>query len=226
MARKRNPLVAGRAVGYIRVSTGKQVEDGFSLEAQRRRIEAFCTAKGWDLVEVYADEGRSAGAGKSRPEFDRMEADVLADGVSHIVAIKLDRLGRSASQLLKFYDKLEAKGVGIVTIDDGIDTSTAVGRMMRTILAGVAEFERELISSRVRTGMAEAKAQGAKFGKQSTLDPAVRARILELRDEGVSLNGIARTLNDEGAPTGQGGKRWYASSVKVVVESPEIAVSG
>lgn len=217
MARKRTKRVAGRAVGYVRVSTVDQAEQGYSLDAQRQRIAAYCEAKDWELVEIYADEGVSAV--KVRPEFERMVAEVLADGVSHVVALKLDRLGRRASDLLALYDRLETKGVGLVFVEEGIDTSTPTGRLMRTLLAAFAEFERDLISERTRIGMAEAKSQGARFGRQSTLDPGVRARIQVMKEAGGSLAGIARTLNEEGVPTGQGGARWYASSVKAVLET-------
>lgn len=213
--RKKTPVrVPGRAVGYIRVSTTDQAETGHSLDAQRRRIEAYCAARGWELAETYADEGKSAM--KKRPAFEQMVADVLADGVSHIVAIKLDRLGRSAKQLLDFYDQLESKGVGIVTIDDGIDTSTAIGRMFRTIVAAFAEFERERISERTKDGLAEARAKGVRIGRESTLPEEVRARIVTMHREGAGLSAIARELNEEGVPTGQGGARWYPSSVRAV----------
>ena len=210
----RTPRVPGRAAGYVRVSTEDQAKHGWSLDAQRHRIEGYCQAKGWELAEVYADEGISAL--KDRPAFKRMVEDVLADGVSHVVALKLDRLGRSARGLLELFERLEARGVGLVCIDDSIDTSTPSGKLLRTILAGVAEFERDVISERTKTGMAEARRRGARFGKTSTLDPALVARIRADRDAGLSLSAIARALDAEGVPTGQGGRRWYASTVRAV----------
>lgn len=219
--RKKAPArIPGRAVGYIRVSTVDQAETGHSLDAQRRRIEAYCQARGWELVNVYADEGKSAT--KRRPAFEQMVADVLADGVSHVVAIKLDRLGRSAKQMLDFYDQLESKGVGIVTIDDGIDTSTAIGRMFRTIVAAFAEFERERISERTRDGLAEARAKGVELGRKSALPDAVRDRIVTERNSGATLAAIARQLNDDGVATGQGGASWYPSTVQAVLRSAKV----
>jgi DNA invertase Pin-like site-specific DNA recombinase len=212
----RKPRTPGRAVGYVRVSTADQADHGFSLEAQRQRIAAYCAARGWELVEVYADEGVSAL--KDRPEFERMVADVLADGVSHIVTLKLDRLGRSAAQLLNLYERMEKKGVSLVTIEDGIDTSTPVGRLLRTVLAAIAEFERDVISQRTKIGMAEAKAQGRVMSK-GQVGADVRARIVAMRSEGMPLAGIAAMLNADGVPTGQGGKQWYGSSVAAVLAS-------
>lgn len=199
----RRPRIPGRAVGYVRVSTDDQVREGWSLDAQRHRIAGYCQAHSWDLVEVYADEGVSAA--KERPEFDRMVAEVLADGVSHVVALKLDRLGRSAKGILDLYDKLERKGVGLVCIQDGIDTSTPTGRLLRTILAAVAEFERDVISERTKIGMAEAKRRGATFGKRSALSQEVVARIVGERAQGTSLPRIAEGLNRDGVPPRPGG---------------------
>lgn len=204
--------IPGRAVGYIRVSTSTQVEEGFSLDAQRRKIEAYCMARGWDLVTTYSDEGISAT--KRRPGFEQMVIDVLADGVSHVVALKLDRLGRSAVDLLNLYQSLEDKGVALVTIEDSIDTSTAHGRMLRTILAAVSEFERELISERVKIGMAEAKVQGVHLGRRSTLPGEIRARMVSMRAGGQTLTQIAETLNGEKVPTATGAGTWHANTVR------------
>jgi DNA invertase Pin-like site-specific DNA recombinase len=217
MPRKTTKPVPGKAVGYVRVSTTEQASEGHSLGAQRRRIEAYCQARGWDLVKVYADEGMSAA--KDRPAFDRMVADVLADGVSHIVSLKLDRLGRRAKDLLDLYDSMESKGVALVCIEDSIDTSTPVGRLMRTVLAAIAEFERDTISERTKIGMTEAVRQGVRMGRPAVLDEDVVGRIVTeyRKGKGMSLSAIARQLNDDGVPTAMGGAKWHASTVRSVL---------
>ncbi|MFN2641638.1 MAG: recombinase family protein [Actinomycetota bacterium] len=217
-----------KAVAYVRVSTSEQAQEGWSLGAQRKRVKAYCEARGWKLAKVYADEGVSAKGGTKRPEFERMVREVLADGVGIIVALKLDRLGRSAKGLLDLYDRLERKGVAIVTIDDGIDTSTAHGRFFRTVLAGVAEFERDLIAQRTRTGVRAAMEAGKRVGRapygyhvsDGVLVPHsgeqdVAARIRALSRDGMSLAGIATALNAEGIPSRAG--RWHATSVARIV---------
>lgn len=225
MARRtKQQPVPGRAVGYVRVSTLDQAREGWSLPAQRRRIAAYCAAKGWELVETYADEGVSAQA--ERPEFDRMVAEVLADGVSHVVALKLDRLGRSAVGLLNLYDALERKGLSLVTIEDGIDTSTPMGRFLRTVLAAVAELERDTISERTKIGMAEAKRQGKRMGRPPALDEDTVARIVAEHRGGTSLSAIAAGLNDEGVPTAMGGAKWHASTVRSVLVRVDALTSG
>lgn len=219
-ARTRKPEpTAVVAVGYVRVSTAEQATTGWSLDAQRRRVEAYCEAKGWPVAAIYADEGVSAV--KHRPAWEQLLTDVLADGVTHVVGLKLDRFGRSAKQLLDMYEAFEAKGVALVCIEDNIDTSTPVGRLMRTVLAAVAEFERDLISERTKNGLAEARIhlakQGKRLGRPAAVPDEVVARIRSEHAAGVSLGAIARALSDEGVPTAHGGARWYPSTVRAVL---------
>lgn len=222
MAPRRKARIPGKAVGYVRTSTDRQDN---SVADQRHRIEQYCSARGWDLAGVYVDQGVS-GAKASRPGLDRMVTDVLGNGVSAIVATKLDRLGRSVAHVIELVDALEAKGVAMVLIDQSIDTSTPAGRLLRNVLASVAEFERDLISERVKAGMAEAKrSKGRRYGKTSQLPDELVARIEAMHAEGASLAAIARALNAEGVPTGQGGRQWYPSTVKAalaVQRGPEI----
>jgi DNA invertase Pin-like site-specific DNA recombinase len=216
MAPRRKPRIPGKAVAYIRTSTDRQ---GNSVNDQRHRIEAYCTARGWTLAGVYVDEGVS-GAKASRPALDRMVADVLGNGVSAVVSTKLDRLGRSVAHVIELVDQLEAKGVAMVLVDQSIDTSTPAGRLLRNVLASVAEFERDLISERVKAGMAEAKrSKGRRYGKTSQLPDELVGRIGAMRAGGASLATIARTLNAEQVQTGQGGQRWYPSTVSAVLSS-------
>jgi DNA invertase Pin-like site-specific DNA recombinase len=213
-SRKSTAHGAPRAVGYVRVSTAEQAREGWSLDAQHRRVAAFCEAKGWPVARVYADEGVSAL--KHRPGWEQLLTDVLADGVTHVVALKLDRFGRSALDLLSTYDVLERKGVALVCIEDSIDTSTPAGRLMRTVLAAVAEFERDLISERTRAGLAEARAQGKRLGGPVLITDDAEARVAELHRAGLSLRQIAAQLNQEGVPTVKGGP-WHHASIDRVL---------
>ena len=211
-----------KAVAYVRVSTAEQAREGWSLTVQRKRVRAYCDARGWRLAKVYADEGVSSAT--RRPAFEQMVAAVLTDGVDAIVAMKLDRLGRSAAGLLSLYERLERKGVRIVTIEDGIDTSTANGRLMRTILAALAEWERDVIRDRTRTGVRAAMDDGRRVG-QPPFGCAVRdGRLVEHTDEqrilrqirsrhsaGASLAAIARELNAAAILPRRG--RWHPTTV-------------
>jgi len=130
-----------RAVGYIRVSTREQAQEGVSLAAQEERIRAFCTAKGWDLLRVYRDEGES-GKNLERPGVLSMIRDLKADGVDVVVVLKLDRLTRSVRDLGTLIEDLFA-GRALAAVDGSLDSSTASGRMVVNLLGTVAQWERE-----------------------------------------------------------------------------------
>jgi DNA invertase Pin-like site-specific DNA recombinase len=153
-----------RAVGYARLSKEGDREH-HSIEAQVQAIRTYCQVRQWDLVEVYVDDGVSGAVRPDeRPEMKRMIEDVLNDGISYIVVKKLDRLGRKAGELLTLLAALEEKGVALVSIDDNIDTSTASGRLLRGMLAVIAEFERDLIRERTKAGLAIARQKGKYLG--------------------------------------------------------------
>jgi len=153
------------AVGYIRVSTEEQRDHGFSLLAQRRQIQAYCTAKGWDLVKVYADEGLSGKDLNNRPALPQLLA-TMGDDPEVVLVTRLDRLSRNTRQLLALVeDHFTQNGVRLVSINEGIDPTTPAGEFVLTILAGLAQMERKQIADRVREGMAEAKRQGKHVGR-------------------------------------------------------------
>ena len=151
-----------KAVVYCRVSTLEQATDGYSIQAQRRAAEGYCQAQGWELVETYADEGRSGSTIEGRDELKRLLADAGSGRFKRVIFWRLDRLGRSLRDLLRICDDLEAVDVGIVSIQESIDTGTAAGRMMRSILGALGEFERDVIVSRIKAGIEE-KARGGEL---------------------------------------------------------------
>ena len=108
---------------------------------------------------------------------------------------------------------------GLVALDVAVDTTTPAGAAMAQVLAVFGELERKLIGQRTRDALAAKKAQGVKLGRPRLLPDDVRERIIAEHRAGQSLSAIARTLNDEGVPTAQGGARWYASTVRAVVAS-------
>ena len=151
-----------KAVAYLRVSTTEQANEGYSIQAQRRAAEGYCQAQGWELAEIYADEGRSGSSIEGRDELKRLLADAGSGQFERVIFWKLDRLGRSLRDLLSICDDLEAAGVGIVSIQESIDTGTAAGRMMRSVLGALGEFERDTIVSRIKAGIEE-KARGGEL---------------------------------------------------------------
>ncbi len=153
-----------RAAGYVRVSTEEQAREGYGLSAQEQAVKAYCQAQGWELVEVYADAGRSGSSTKGRDELARMLVDAQGDRFERVVFWKLDRLARNLSDLLDITNRLETCAVEIVSIHEAIDTGTAAGRMMRSVLGAMAEFERDVITDRIKAGVAEKARQGELVG--------------------------------------------------------------
>ena len=132
-----------------------------SLDAGELR--RYCAARGWTATE-YLDTGVS-GAKTSRPQLDRMMADAKRRHLDVIVVWRLDRFGRNLSHVVNALNDLRALDVGFVSLGEGIDTTTPVGRMNAGILGAIAEFERERIRERVLAGLQRARAQGRKLGR-------------------------------------------------------------
>lgn len=216
-----------RAVAYLRVSTARQGASGLGMEAQREAVEAVCREREWDLIAPPFVEVES-GKRDDRPELAKAINRAKLMGAKLVIA-KLDRLSRDAEFLLK----LQRTGVDFVAAD-----MPHADRFTVTIMAALAEKERELISVRTKSALAAAKARGVRLGNPngasalrragkgntaSALAQANEARefaerfrekVEELRSSGVvSLSGMAAELNAQGLPTPRGGK-WHASSVK------------
>lgn len=150
-----------RTVAYIRVSTEDQATDGYSLSDQERSCRAYAVARDWgEVIEIYADAGVS-GATRDRPALNRLLADAKAGTIGRVIVTKLDRMSRRAVDLLAIEDELDQCAVERVYIKDSIDTSSPTGRLLRTVLAAVAELERDMILERTRAGKAEAVRRGA-----------------------------------------------------------------
>ena len=210
-------VTSPRAFGYARVSTTEQRESGLGLDSQRAAIEAEAARHGWS-IEHHADEGVS---GSVRPE-DRPELSRILDDISPgdvLVVAKLDRLGRSALDVLRLAEAARAQGWRLVLLDLDLDSATPVGTFTLTALAAVAQLERDLIAARTRDALDAARRNGKRLGRPVEIDEDIRRRIAREFYDGASLTEIARTLTREGVPTARGGKKWYASTVQGVVRS-------
>src|SRR5271165_6833991 len=165
-----------RAALYLRVST-----DGQTVDNQRLALEAVCEQRGWQVVQVYADNGVSGAKGRSqRPGLDALLKDASRGRFGVVLSWALDRLGRSLMDLLDTLSELEAVGVALVLHQQAIDTTTPAGRMFFQVTGAFAEFERAMIRSRVRAGLERAKARGVRLGRPRTgakVEAAIRARL-------------------------------------------------
>ena len=222
-----------RAFGYVRVSTEEQAEEGISLRAQRGRIKAYAKAMGLRLVRTYADEGIS-GRTLERPGLQDLLERVQGREGETIIVYRLSRLSRSTRDLLFLVEDAFIKGnTRLVSVNEHIDTETAMGRLFLTIMGALAQMERELISERTKAVLSFKQERGEtlgappfgyRIGKENKLVPVAREikvvrRILKWRKEKLSYQAIADRLNDEGAKTKRGGN-WYASTVRNVALHP------
>jgi len=204
-----------KAIGYIRVSTQEQAQSGLGLEAQAVAIRAEATRRGWDL-EIIADEGES-GSKVDRPGL-LIAKDKLARGeVQALIVAKQDRLMRSSLGWAQIVSQSKDQKWSLICLDINLDTASPMGECMGSILAAIAQLELENIRKRTKDALAVKKAQGYRLGRPATMPDETRARINALRNSGVTLQGVADTLNTEGIPTARGGSKWYASTVQKAI---------
>lgn len=231
------PMLLNRALIYLRVSTDEQATDGYGLDAQRLQCTAYAQAFGLQVVDTFIDDGISGTKDASgRPALARAIELAKSGGFDILITASLDRIARNALLLLSLWDSFEALGISIVCVKERIDTSTAVGRLMRTVIAAIAEFERDTIVARTTAGRNErGKIDGEKGGRVplgyrripgdgvEVDDEAARLvrNIFALRRMGYKMQPIADALNNMGVTTPRGHK-WHSSSVKVVLDNEAI----
>ena len=223
-----------KAVGYIRVSTEEQADSGRSLDAQKRRIEEWCAARKYELVQVFADEGVSASiALKDRPagaQLLRWVHSTRSDVA--VVAVKLDRLSRNTRHFLELVED-SFRGISLYLLDfsgDVVNTASPSGKLVITMMAAVAESERAMTIERVRFTMQDMKKRGLRvgdlpYGKQLGAnnqleehpeEAAIVRHILTARESGLSIRGIAAVLNESGIPARS--PRWRLADLKLDLE--------
>jgi DNA invertase Pin-like site-specific DNA recombinase len=187
-----------RVALYIRVSTDQQTTANQELE-----LRQIATRSGWEIVEVYRDNGISGAKGRDqRPAFDMMCKDATRRRFDTVAAWSVDRLGRSLQDLVGFLSELHAAGVDLFLHQQGIDTTTPAGKAMFQMMGVFAEFERAMIRERVNAGLARARAEGKTLGRRkiaTKIEKAIRADLAK-GDQGIRK--IAR-LHDVGTGTVQ-----------------------
>lgn len=216
-----------RVVGYTRVSSEGQAEEGWSLDAQERAITLHAQAHNWEVVAWYRDEGRSARSEKldKRPAFAQMVADAEAGKFDSIIVHKLDRFSRNLLVTIDTLGKLEQVGVGFASVTESIDLATPIGKLMLSMLASLAAFYSDNLSAETRKGKQERKRQGwwngllpygvstnqagipvlderpwaCNIATRAELAPADGLRLaFQLASEGNTDRQVARALNDVG----------------------------
>ena len=147
-----------RAAIYARVSK----HNGQKPEMQLGELRAYCKNRDWEVAGEFVDTGVS-GAREHRPALDRLLSDCRKRLLDAVVVYRYDRFARSLRQLVNTLEEFRALGIDFVSLHEGVDISTPNGRLVFGIFASIAEFERELIRDRVRSGLAAAKAKGKRL---------------------------------------------------------------
>jgi DNA invertase Pin-like site-specific DNA recombinase len=228
------------AIGYTRVSTGEQVASGLSLEAQAERIRAYAKMRGLELVDIITDAGISGGVPfGDRPGGGDVLRRIRKGEAGAVIVLKLDRAFRDTVDALSTIDAWERRGVSLHVCDLGgaaVDTSSANGRFMLTVLAAAAEMERYQVKERTRTALGAKRARREKTGGAvpfgfvvskdgRTLRPDATEQktikiIVRARKRNDSLRKIAERLNRRGIKT-KAGASWKAPQVARALKNAE-----
>ena len=225
---------------YTRVSTTMQI-DGYSLDAQKTKMKAFCDYNEYEIAGEYEDAGKSGKSIEGRVSFNQMMEDIKSgkDGVSYVLVFKLSRFGRNAADVLATLQVMQDFGVNLICVEDGIDSSKDAGKLMISVLSAVAEIERENI--RVQT--MEGRMQKAREGKwnggfapygYSLIDgklevneeEAVAIRMIfdQYVNTDLGANGIAKYLENHGIHkiARQNGKNplFDAALIRRIIQNP------
>lgn len=227
-----NEVQRRSALGYLRVSTLEQSQEGISLDVQRARIEAYAQAKNLELLDILTDEGIS-GKNLKRPGLRELMSRCERGEVQHVIVTKMDRLSRSTRHLLSLVEDLFIKRqIELHSVSESIDTGTPHGRFLLTILGGLGQMERELIGERTKGALAYKRERleptshpplgFAANGSRERMIPVpqelkVVRRILDSWRRGQSYSAIARQLDSERVSTKRGG-RWASETVRKVVQ--------
>lgn len=218
-----------QAIGYIRVSTEQQANEGVSLEAQKAKIAAWCVTNDYELMNVFVDAGISGKSMDKRPGLqDAMKS--LKKGMA-LVSYSLSRLARSTKDALSIGETVAKRKADMVSLSEQIDTTTAAGKMMFQMLAVLAEFERNLVAERTTNALQHKKATNQKYTNitpygfeaiegrlvQVQAEAAVVAEIQAARGGGNTLQSIADSLNGRGIPT-KTGKQWQPATIHLLIK--------
>ena len=173
---------------YARVSTDRQTTD-----SQLHELRDFVRRAKWKVYREYIDNGYS-GKNTQRPAYAEMLADARQRRFDLLVVWKLDRLSRSLKDLITTLDELGHLGIDFVSYDNQLDTSSPSGKLVFNIISAVAEFERDIVRERVRSGLANARLKGKKLGRPQILK-SDQKKIIELKNHGLSNRAIGRQLS-------------------------------
>ena len=175
-----------RAATYVRVSRADQ-----NSQMQTDETAELVSRRGWTLASRFGDEGIS-GSHDRRPAFQEMMAAARKRRFTVLVVFRCDRLFRSLRDLILTVDELATLGIGFVSVHENFDTLSPTGRLMMSLIASFAEFERSVLVERTKSGIAAARRRGARIGRPPVVVDLVKAK--QLRAQGLSFREVAKVL--------------------------------
>ena len=170
---------------YARVSTKN---NGQTTETQLVALREYAENHSFKIVNEYVDNGYS-GSKDSRPRLDQLMRDAKQRKFDAVVVARFDRFARSTRHLILALEEFQALGIDFISLNESVDTSTPMGKMVFTVIGAVAELERSLIKERVVMGLDRARKEGKRLGRPNVI--VDREKLLSLREEGHSLRKIA-----------------------------------
>lgn len=218
---------------YMRVSTMEQATEGYSLQSQKRKLLAYCEAMNWNVCNIYSDEGISGASITKRPAATQMLEDVKRGKIENVLIMKVDRLCRNTKDLLEIVDILKKYNVRLNAVDEKIDYTTDVGKMVLTMLGSFAEFERNRITQRMSEGRTQKVLNGIKsragvllygydyidgYYYKKPLEAMCINKAFNLALEHKSIHEIARIMAHD--PSNANNNEWDCERVRRILRNP------
>ena len=199
-------------IGYVTLPGGPSDHEARAFG----EIEAFCTSRGWQLLEIVRDQEGTRML--ERPGLEYALREIAAGNAHGLVVSDMQRLARSIVDVGALLEWFRDAHATLVALDLDLDTTSDLGDRVAGTLVRLGSWERQRIATRTRTGLARVRAEGQAAGRPSVADdPELLGRIAGMRQNGMTLQAISDQLNDEGVPTMRGGAKWRPSSVQAAL---------
>lgn len=220
-----------KCVAYIRVSTDEQAKHGYSIAAQIERLEAYCVSQEWSLIDTFIDDGYSA-KDLNRPQFKEMMNRIKNEDIDVLLVYRLDRLTRSVLDLYEILKILDEHNCMFKSATEVYDTTNAMGRLFITLVAAIAQWERENTAERVKLGMEKKTKLGKWKGGMAPYGYKIVNKELEINEDEEPLikyifhlsrtlgfYSIAKKITEQGFTTRKGGD-WHVDTVRDIANNP------
>ena len=176
---------------YCRVSTSTKDQ---TTENQVRELTAYCDRMDYQVTKIYEDQISGAKTREKRPAYNELCKDAFLKRFDVVIAWDVSRFGRSLKEFVSFLADMDDKGIGVVAVKNGLDTSSSTGKMMMKMIGVMEEWNREMLVERTKSGLARTRANGTKLGRKKITNPRMTAQIISLRNENKSIRAIAKKV--------------------------------